>query len=58
VLDTLCRKIDVLDPKTIDSIGQRAKELNKELDMIVTRMYAMKEVDYDKNKIDFLVSVQ
>jgi hypothetical protein len=41
-LDSLCRKIDTLDPKIIDGIGSRAKEL-------------MKEVDYDKNKIDFLV---
>ena len=44
-----------MDPKMIENISQKAKDLNKELDMIVNRMYSMKEVDYDKGKIDFLV---
>jgi hypothetical protein len=29
--------------------------LNKDLDIIHSRLYGMKEIDYDKNKIDFLV---
>lgn len=58
ILNILCRKVDSIDQKTIDGTGytQKAKELNKELELVVNRLYNMKEVDYDKNKIDFLVS--
>mmetsp|Transcript_14502 Transcript_14502/g.14113 ORF Transcript_14502/g.14113 Transcript_14502/m.14113 type:complete len:105 (+) Transcript_14502:234-548(+) len=57
ILDFLNRKIDLMDGGIVDSIGQRGKELNKELELVVSRMYAMKEVDYDKGKIDFLFNM-
>lgn len=38
----------------MDSIGQRAKELNNTLDYICKKLRQMGDVNYDKNKIDFL----
>jgi hypothetical protein len=40
--------------KALEQIGMKAKELNKELDTTVQRLQQMKDIDYDKNKIDFL----
>jgi len=38
----------------MDQIGNRAKDLNKELGEITRRLQSMNEINYDKNKIDFL----
>ena len=40
--------------KSSEAIGQKAKELNKELETLVQRFYQLRDIDYDKNKIDFL----
>ena len=56
-LDELCDKIEDLDTRTMDIIGQRAKELNKDLEDIVRNLQSMNDVNYDKNKIDFLFSM-
>lgn len=53
-LDELCDRVEDLDTRTLDSIGTRAKELNKELGDIVQRLQQMSDVNYDKNKVDFL----
>ena len=37
-LDELCDKVADLDSSTMDQIGNRAKELNKELDEILLRL--------------------
>eukprot|EP00347_Sterkiella_histriomuscorum_P001331 403372443 len=54
ILEQLCDKVDMLDSKTIEIIGMKAKELNKELETTVQRLYQMRDIDYDKNKIEFL----
>jgi hypothetical protein len=46
--------VDTLDQKTVEVIGVKAKELNKELETTVQRLYQMREIDYEKNKIEFL----
>jgi len=38
----------------MDTIGNRARELNKELDDVMRRLQTMNFVNYDKNKIDYL----
>ena len=53
-LDELSDVIEELDSKTMDLIGNSAKQLNKELDEILRRMQTLKFVNYDKNKIDYL----
>ena len=53
-LDEMCDKVDDLDTRTMDNIGNRAKELNKELDDITRRLQTMSDVNYDKSKIDYL----
>ena len=50
----MCDKVDDLDTRTMDNIGNRAKELNKELDDITRRLQTMSDVNYDKSKIDYL----
>ena len=40
-LDDMCDKVDDLDTRTMDNIGNRAKELNKELDDITRRLQTM-----------------
>lgn len=35
ILEQLCDKVDMLDSKTIEVIGMKAKELNKELETTV-----------------------
>ena len=54
VLESLCDRVDMLDAKSLEAIGAKAKELNKELETTVQRLYQMKDIDYDKSKIDFL----
>lgn len=56
-LDDLCDKVEDLDTRTMDMIGQRAKELNKDLEDIVRNLQSMNDVNYDKNKVDFLFSM-
>ena len=53
-LDTLCDKVDGLNYSIMDNIGNRAKELNKDLEDILRCLGKMSEVNYDKNKIDYL----
>lgn len=56
-LDELCDKVDDLDTRTMDNIGNRAKELNKDLEDILRRLQTMTDVNYDKNKIEYLFSL-
>ena len=56
-LDELCDKVDDLDTRTMDNIGNRAKELNKDLEDVVRRLQTMSDVNYDKNKIDYLFAL-
>lgn len=63
----LVTKVDQLDQRSIgkslkiyyknflDGVGQKSIDFSNELDIIISRLYNMKEVDYDKNKIDYLV---
>ena len=37
-LDDLSDQVDDLDPKTMDMIGNRAKELNRDLEDILRRL--------------------
>jgi len=54
VLESLCDRVDLLDAKSLEQIALKAKELNKELENTVQRLYQMKDIDYDKNKIECL----
>lgn len=56
-LDELGEQVEALDSRTMDQIGSRAKELNKDLDESLRRLQALDYVNYDKNKIDFLYEV-
>ena len=56
-LDDLCDKVEDLDTRTMDIIGSRAKELNKDLEDIVRSLHSMSDINYDKNKIDFLFQI-
>ena len=56
-LDELGDRVEDLDPETMDKIGNKAKDLNKDLDEILRSLQAMDYIDYDKNKIDFLYDV-
>lgn len=53
-LDELCDQVEDLDPKTMDIIGNSAKQLNKLLEEILRQLQKMNFVNYDKNKIDYL----
>ena len=47
-LDSRCEKADVLDQRqSVDFIGVKAKELNKDLEQVVNRFRQLKEIDYD-----------
>lgn len=35
VLESLCDRVDMLDAKSLEAIGAKAKELNKELETTV-----------------------
>ena len=55
MLENLCDKVDMLDQeKSIDAISKNAKQLNSELDILHQKLYQLQEIDYDKQKIDFL----
>lgn len=41
----------------MDNIGNRAKELNKDLEDVVRRLQTMSDINYDKNKIDYLFTL-
>jgi K+/H+ antiporter YhaU regulatory subunit KhtT len=41
----------------MDAIGSRAKELHKVLDEIISNLGKMTEVNYDKNKLDYLFEI-
>ena len=58
-LDELCDSVEILtkDTSSMHLIGVRAKELNKDLDVIVRRLQIMNELNYDKKKIDFLFDI-
>ena len=56
-LDELCDKVADLDATAMDSIGNQAKELNKEMDEILRRLQAMETINYDKSRIDFLYEI-
>ena len=54
-LDKLCEKADVLDEKaTVDFIGIKGKELNKDFDNLIQRLRGLSEIDYDQAKLDYL----
>ena len=55
----MCDNIETLtsDTTTMNFIGLRAKDLNKDLDDIVRRLQIMNDVNYDKNKIDYLFNI-
>ena len=56
-LDFLCDKIEGLNGTVMDQIGNRAKELNKELEEILRNLNSMNNVNYEKNKIDYLFEI-
>lgn len=58
-LDDMCDTIEALtqDTTQMNYIGLRAKDLNKDLDDIVRRLQIMNDVNYDKNKIDYLFNI-
>lgn len=56
-LDELGDKVEALDTRTMDNIGNRAKELNKDLEDVVRRLQTMSDINYDKNKIDYLFAL-
>ncbi|TNV83079.1 hypothetical protein FGO68_gene17279 [Halteria grandinella] len=54
-LDKLCEKSDVLEEKvTVDFIGIKGKELNKDFDSLIARLRGLGEIDYDQAKLDYL----
>ena len=56
-LDELGEAVEDLDSRTMDMIGNRAKELNRDLEDILRRLQNMEFINYDKNKIDYLYEV-
>jgi len=56
-LDDLGDAVDDLDSRTMDMIGNRAKELNKDLEDVLRRLQQMDYLNYDKNKIDYLYEI-
>lgn len=56
-LDELGEQVEDLDSRTMDLIGNRAKELNRDLEDILRRLQTMDYINYDKNKIDFLYEI-
>lgn len=53
-LDVICDKVEGLTYQTMDAIGNPAKELNKDLEEVLKILRQMSDVNYDKNKIDYL----
>lgn len=56
-LDELGEAVEDLDSRTMDMIGNRAKELNRDLEDILRRLQNMDYLNYDKNKIDYLYEI-
>ena len=56
-LDELGESVEDLDSRTMDMIGNRAKELNRDLEDILRKLQNMDYVNYDKNKIDYLYEI-
>ena len=56
-LDELGEQVEDLDSRTMDLIGNRAKELNRDLEDILRRLQTMDYINYEKNKIDFLYEI-
>ena len=57
VITNLANKVSSIDIKSIDFVASKAKELNKELEFVENRLLEMKEIYYDKGKIDFLYTL-
>ena len=55
--DNLCERVDQLNQGNIDLVGSKAKELNKELETLVSRFRALRNIDYDPTKVDFLYAL-
>ncbi len=55
--DVLCDKVDTLNQGNIDLVGSKAKELNKDLEILVGRFRTLRDIDYDPTKIEFLYSL-
>lgn len=53
-LDELGDNVEDLDTNTMNIIGNSAKQLNKELEDVLRKLATMKNINYDKNKVDFL----
>jgi hypothetical protein len=49
--------VDQLNQGNIDLVGSKAKELNKELETLVSRFRALRNIDYDPTKVDFLYAL-
>ena len=49
-LDELGEAVEDLDSRTMDMIGNRAKELNRDLEDILRRLQNMEFINYDKRK--------
>ena len=49
--------MDQLNQGNIDLVGSKAKELNKELETLVSRFRTHRSIDYDPTKVDFLYSM-
>ena len=49
--------MDQLNQGNIDLVGSKAKELNKELETLVSRFRALRNIDYDPTKVDFLYAL-
>jgi hypothetical protein len=49
--------VDQLNQGNIDLVGSKAKELNKELETLVSRFRTHRSIDYDPTKVDFLYSM-
>ncbi len=54
-IDILFDKVESLSVAgSIDQVGEKAKELNKELDTLVNRFRTIKAINYEPSKIDYL----
>jgi len=54
ILDELCDKYESLNPKNMDSLGNKARAFDQDLDEILETLKQMTEVSFDKNKYEFL----
>ena len=49
--------MDQLNQGNIDLVGSKAKELNKDLETLLSRFRALRNIDYDPTKVDFLYAL-